>query len=1161
MGVPTPHNVWLNGRRYHAARVALLALACVLVVAALLMLAFTSSQLSRTQQVAAELVQSQTRAEVLVIASHSDSDAATQQQRDGLIDLLNRSQVAVDVEYLDVEGSGMARNVPNALEGTQTQYATGDTAAHGQALLQSAWGQALASKIANHNAYSVVICIDDDALCYVEAAHDALFSQTPVVFLGVNDATHAQRMFDLGYATGLIESADIAAFMNTVQAMRPSATSVLVVSDDTPTGIGYRAQLQAAAEGFSELTLTYVNASALSRADLAKCLSEAGEDTIVLYLNATTDSAGNAYTASQSAYFIAESAGQPVFSLCFNGVGEGFAGSTFVDYPAEGQRAGELIIMILNGTRPADIALETFISDGSAYDSTVLANYRINTSALPTNAATLHTSGLSAEALRPIFMPIMLLVLGIACLIAFAFLGYRRTASDMTDIVTQRNLLEQRFYTDSLTEMPNMQWLTAYAGSDASTRIRSIVEVMLLDFNHIDDLRGSGTADTVVKVLADRLNGLDKAFLVRPGSSEFILGVEHDLDASSPLLKKMERLLRRPIPLAGDSITVDPCIGVYNREPGMSIEEMVSGVDLAIRQAEQLGMNGEIIFYDADMRTAVEHKLDITTHIRRAIEKDGFIVVYQPQVDLASNEVVGYEALLRMRGDHYPPEQFIPVAEMNGQIVDIDRIVTKKVVGQLATWKKRKQRMRPVSINYGYGQLRDDDYIEYLVGLLDEQGVSHALIRMDIREGLFLNDMAKATGFVEELGEAGFSIAIDGFGAGLTQLSHINEIPADVVKIDRTVTASFFAGGDADVIANLVRLVHSANKLVVVEGVETLEQLQRCRAMGCDVVQGFFFSEPMLPEQAVRYKPAPLPPVPADLIAALQGEDAADALADEPESEAEPAESEVASTPGDEPDEPSKLEPKADKPEAEPDRTSRASTADEPAPSNASASTADEPAPSDASVADIIRVDADAAVGSEAATDTETATDSAASPQAVAKGAGLDALFGSTAAVEPEDASAHASQTAEASTDVSADPTGIADAADSLDPVDAAVSADPAAPADTADPAAPAAPADPTGIPGSTPASTSSPEATADSPADDLAASWATTPEEAVASFTAGPDGSAVIDIAFSAATDPAPESDDPAKSPKSAKPPKSAESSDSDNSAKSPKSSESDED
>ena len=1021
MGVPSPHKAWLNSRGYHAARVALLALACVLVVAALLMLAFTSSQLSRTQQVAADLIQSQTRTEVLVIASHSDSDAATQQQRDGLIDLLNRSQVAVDVEYLDVEGSGMARNVPNAIEGTQT-------AAHGQALLQSTWGQALAAKIANHGAYSAIICIDDDALCYVEAAHDALFSQTPVVFLGVNDATHAQRMFDLGYATGLIESADIAAFMSTAQAMRPSATSVLVLSDDTPTGIGHRAQLQDAARGeaaegeetgsFADLTLTYVNASTLSRADLAKRVSEAGEDTIVLYLNATTDSADNAYSASQTAYFIAESAGQPVFSLCFNGVGEGFAGSTFVDYAAEGQRAGELVVMILNGTRPADIALETFTSDGSVYDSTVLSSYRINTSALPTNAAMLHTSGLSAEALRPIFMPITLLVLGIACLIAFAFLGYRRTASDMTDIVAQRNLLEQRFYTDSLTEMPNMQWLTAYAGSDASTRIRSIVEVLLLDFDHIDDLRGSDTADTVVKVLAERLNGLDKAFLVRPGSSEFILGVEHDLDASSPLLKKMERLLRRPIPLAGDSITVDPCIGVYNREPGMSIEEMVSGVDLAIRQAEQLGMNGEVIFYDADMRTAVEHKLDITTHIRRAIEKDGFIVVYQPQVDLASNEVVGYEALLRMRGDHYPPEQFIPVAEMNGQIVDIDRIVTKKVVGQLATWKKRKQRMRPVSINYGYGQLRDDDYIEYLVGLLDEQSVSHALIRMDIREGLFLNDMAKATGFVEELSEAGFGIAIDGFGAGLTQLSHITEIPADVVKIDRTVTASFFAGGDADVIANLVRLVHSANKLVVIEGVETLEQLQRCRAMGCDVVQGFFFSEPLLPEQAVRYKPAPLPPVPADLQDALRE--------DEPAAPAEAA---------------------------------------------ADAPIADAPAPSDAPA-------------EAAADDAAPAADPTQSTHTAAKGAGLDALFGSTAADEPEIASAHASQIAEA------------------DMNEPAVSADPVAPTD---------PTDPTSV---------APETGTDKPADDLAASWATTPEEVVASFTAGPDGSAVIDIAFSAAAD-----------------------------------------
>ncbi len=222
-------------------------------------------------------------------------------------------------------------------------------------------------------------------------------------------------------------------------------------------------------------------------------------------------------------------------------------------------------------------------------------------------------------------------------------------------------------------------------------------------------------------------------------------------------------------------------------------------------------------------------------------------------------------------------------------------------------------------------------------------------------------------------------------------------------------------------IANLVRLVHSANKLVVIEGVETLEQLQRCRAMGCDVVQGFFFSEPLLPEQAVRYKPAPLPPVPADLQDALRE--------DEPAAPAEAT---------------------ADAPTATAEAT---------------------PAPSDAPA-------------EAAADDAAPAADPTQSTHTAAKGAGLDALFGSTAADEPEIASAHASQIAEADMD------------------EPAVSADPVAPTD---------PTDPTSV---------APETGTDKPADDLAASWATTPEEVVASFAAGPDGSAVVDIAFSAAAD-----------------------------------------
>ena len=930
MGLQTPQHTHaqtflqglLKGRKYHAARLVLFVLACLLISIAIFMLSFSNPQASRTQQLAANMIQTEARAEVLLIASYDDADSATQMQRDALIDLLNRSSVGVDVEYLDVNAGSTSRNVS-------------DASTYGASLATSSWGQALARKMQDHGRYSAVVCIDDEALYYVEAVHELLFAQTPVVFVGVSDASHAQRAFELGYATGVMEACDAAGVVKAAKQMQPDAKHLVVLTDNTATGLGDRTQFEKAAStsgtdssnnkavsistsdgsgtalSFGNLTVDYLNASTMTRAELGKQLSSASSEDIIIYLDANTDAAGNAYNASQTAYFVSAAATQPVYAVGFGGVGEGFIASTVVDYEKAGERAGEIVVMILNGTRPADIPVETFTSEGMVFDEQALSNAGISTSALPASATLINQAGQAStnkmsmlDSLRSIFLPISLLVLGIACIAAFVFLGYRRTANEVAEVVAQRNTLERRFYTDSLTDMPNMQWLTAYAASDASKRVRSVLEVALLDLDDLDKLHGVDTADVVVKTLAKRLNGIDSIFLVRPNRSDFLLGFDVDLQRGSAPLDEVERVLRAPVKVGESAIAVSPCIGVLNRERGMSIEEMVAGVDLAIRQAEPTGAGGEVVFYENDMRVAEEHKYDISSLLKKAIANDDLSVLYQPQIELATNEVVGYEALVRLRGDKYPPEQFIPIAEANGQIVELDRMVARKVVQQLATWKKRKQRIRPVSINFSYGQLCDEDFVSYLTTLLEEYGVARKLLRVDIKESLFVNDMAKARSFVDELYKAGFGIAIDGFGAGYTSVPRVMHIPVDAVKLDRSLTegllahasdSSVLASATADVdevsaaeassasaapssmsaaatsapdtasgaatsaadeaITSLINLVHEAGKIVVVEGVETLQQLEVCRDKGCDVVQGFFFSEPLLPESVLRYKP------------------------------------------------------------------------------------------------------------------------------------------------------------------------------------------------------------------------------------------------------------------------------------------------------------------
>lgn len=371
MGLKTPQHTHaqtflqglLQGRKYHAARLVLFVLACLLISSAIFMFSFSNPQASRTQQLAANMIQTEARAEVLLIASYDDADSATQIQRDALIDLLNRSSVGVDVEYLDVNAGSTSRNV-------------NDASTYGASLATSSWGQALAKKMQDHGRYSAVVCIDDEALYYVEAVHELLFAQTPVVFVGVSDASHAQRAFELGYATGVMEACDVAGVVQTAKQMQPEAKHLVVLTDNTATGLGDRTQFEKAAStsgtdssnnkavsistsdgsgtalSFGNLTVDYLNASTMTRAELGRQLSSASSEDIIIYLDATADAAGNAYNASQTAYFVSAAATQPVYAVGFGGVGEGFIASTFIDYEKAGERAGEIVVMILNGYAP-----------------------------------------------------------------------------------------------------------------------------------------------------------------------------------------------------------------------------------------------------------------------------------------------------------------------------------------------------------------------------------------------------------------------------------------------------------------------------------------------------------------------------------------------------------------------------------------------------------------------------------------------------------------------------------------------------------------------------------------------------------------------------------------------------------------------------------------
>ncbi len=886
--------------RYRAKRIGMLALALVCALLSVVIFAYNFGLGARNQQVAVQYVQpEQAAADVLLVMSYDESEVGTPLARDGVLDVMGRSSVAVDVVYMDAYNAPLGSDAYNA------------------------WVSQVTQKVAQHGQYDAIIAADDDALYFVEYNHDKLFQSTPVVFFGVNDYNHALHATSSGYMTGMVEQNYVGSVMQAVTKLHPDATGFLVIVDQTPAGIGNRSQFDLAMRSFEGMDVHYLDASYLTRDELTAAVAGAEAGNIVFLLDANNDLNGNVYTLEDSVAAITNASNTPVYRAAMGGVGNGIAGSGYHDAEEEGRKAAEITITVLNGARPADIPLSLDGDLGYVFDHKVLNDYGLSSIGLPAGSAVINRQILSVDTLILLALPVALLVLALlffrtahraAQREAVSAAAVQTTASTLVDkplpTANTRPAIEAQpiAHHEEADQSPQEEDKTDCTGSSAdstieadeaktngtiknvaihkatprdvirkdtsakrsgrrngSTRrvhgsngseVRSLVGIEVINYGDIVDLYGSKAGEETLRVIRKRLEGVENTAFIRAREHGFLVGLENEVVRSSPEIEFVDFVLRQPLSIEDNVITLKTCVGAMNRQRNMNAEEMEEGVDFAIEQAKELGFVNSVIFYDSNMQRAMEERSRITALLEDAIAKEDFSVFYQPQIDLRDNDVSGYEALVRLKDKEYPPAQFIPVAEMTGLIVDIDRIVTKRSIEQLSKWKRRNKRIRPISINFSAVHLiKDDDYVDFLLDLLQVHDIPPAYIRIEITEALFTADQKKAEAFLTRLFQAGITIALDRFGRGFTSFSDIMTVPASIVKIDKEFVDTFLVDGNDKNFEQLVLLAQGFGKRVVVVGVDQKWQLEVCRNLNCDAVQGYYFSKPLLPENAVQYKP------------------------------------------------------------------------------------------------------------------------------------------------------------------------------------------------------------------------------------------------------------------------------------------------------------------
>jgi diguanylate cyclase (GGDEF)-like protein len=416
----------------------------------------------------------------------------------------------------------------------------------------------------------------------------------------------------------------------------------------------------------------------------------------------------------------------------------------------------------------------------------------------------------------------------------------------------QKDYIEYTKYHDPLTNLPNKKMLIKKLSEEIeNNRSGALILIDLDDLKEINDTLGHVYGDRVLLSIAEKLNSIVKkgVFVSRFGGDEFIVlisGAEDNLKIEY-YVNKINTFLNNEIVIDNDEIHITCSMGISMYSPennNNSVNQAIMNADMAMYAAKDLGKNNHIFFND-DMIKRLNEKVSIVNLLRKALKNREFKVLYQPQVCINTGEIIGFEALLRLKNSKISPAQFIPVAEKTGMIIEITRWVTEEVINQISDWQRKGFELKPIAINLSVKQLYDLNYLEFLENTLKTKGIEAKYIEIEITEGLLLEKEEKTLEFLNQIKEKGIKIALDDFGTGYSSLSYLTYLPVDKIKLDKSIIDRYLEDKNIKVVEGIVSLAHSLGLSVVAEGVENLEQLIKLKENKCNYIQGYIFSPPL----------------------------------------------------------------------------------------------------------------------------------------------------------------------------------------------------------------------------------------------------------------------------------------------------------------------------
>jgi diguanylate cyclase (GGDEF)-like protein/PAS domain S-box-containing protein len=432
------------------------------------------------------------------------------------------------------------------------------------------------------------------------------------------------------------------------------------------------------------------------------------------------------------------------------------------------------------------------------------------------------------------------------------------TLEDLTERKQYEAQLEYQANHDMLTNLPNRNLLTdrihqALLNSRRSHKLVAVFTVDLDNFKLINDSLGQEAGDSLLKIVAERLNSCVRSgdTAARKGGDEFAVIISNlaTADDAAQIATKIREAISQPLRINENELTITCSIGIsIFPKDGEDVQTLLKNANVAMYRAKEQGCN-TFRFYTGEMNARSLARMTMEKHLRRALENNELVLHYQPKVNLLTGHITSMEALVRWQSPELgmvSPCNFIPLAEETGLIDPIGEWVIRTACAQNKAWQDANLPQLPVAVNLSARQFRLTNIAGSISQVLQETGLDPCYLELEITESLVMQNVERVSAILKELKGMGILLSMDDFGTGYSSLSYLKRFPFDKLKIDQSFVRDITSDPDSATIANtVIAMAHCLHLKVIAEGVETEGQLNYLRSHGCDEMQGYFFSRPV----------------------------------------------------------------------------------------------------------------------------------------------------------------------------------------------------------------------------------------------------------------------------------------------------------------------------